>query len=72
MANLITLQQYKDFAGLTGVSEDAKLNVIIPSISQAVKLTVEVSIIDYSSDKVEYFDITDDHTYQIMLDESPL
>ena len=73
MANLVTIQQYKDFSGITGVSEDAKLNVIIPSISQAVKTYCGTSIIDnYSSDKVEYFDITDDMTYQIMVDESPL
>jgi len=73
MANLVTLREYKDFAGLTGVSEDAKLNVIIPSISQAVKTYCGTSIIDYySSDKVEYFDIHDDSTYQIMVDESPL
>lgn len=73
MANLVTLREYKDFAGLTGVNEDAKLNVIIPSISQAVKTYCATSIVDYySSDKVEYFDITDDMTYQIMVDESPL
>lgn len=73
MANLVTLREYKDFAGLTGVSEDAKLNVIIPSISQAVKTYCGTSIVDYySTNKVEYFDITDDMTYQIMVDESPL
>ena len=73
MANLVTIQQYKDFSGITGVSEDAKLNVIIPAISQAVKTYCGTSIIDnYSSDKTEYFDITDDMTYQIMVDESPL
>ena len=73
MANLVTLREYKDFAGLTGVSEDAKLNVIIPSISQAVKTYCGTSIVDYySSDKVEYFDITNDETFQIMVDESPL
>ena len=72
MANLVTLREYKDFAGLTGVSEDAKLNVIIP-ISQAVKTYCGTSLVDYySSDKVEYFDITDNETYQIMVDESPL
>ena len=29
MANLITLQQYKDFTGITGLTEDAKINVIV-------------------------------------------
>ena len=73
MANLVTLREYKDFAGLTGVGEDAKLNVIIPSISQAVKTYCGTSIVDYySTNKVEYFDITNHETYQIMVDESPL
>ena len=30
MANLITLQEYKDFSGIAGLSQDAKINVIIP------------------------------------------
>ena len=73
MANLVTLQNYKDFAGITGVSEDAKLNVIIPSISQAVKSYCGSSIVDYySTNKTEYFDFTNDMTYQIMVDESPI
>ena len=73
MADLITLQQYKDFAGLQGESENAKINVIIPAISQAVKTYCATSFIDYYSvDKTEYFDITDDLTYAIMVDESPL
>ena len=73
MANLVTLREYKDFAGLTGVGEDAKLNVIIPSISQAVKSYCGSSIVDYyATNKTEYFDITDDMTYQIMVDESPI
>ena len=37
MADLITLQQYKDFAGLTGVTMDARINVIVDSVSQLVK-----------------------------------
>ena len=73
MANLITIQQYKDFAGITGVGQDAKLNVIIPSISQAVKTYCGTSFVDYyGTDKVEYFDIKDRDTTAIMVDESPL
>jgi len=73
MANLITLKEYKDFAGIQGVNEDSKINVIIPAISQAVKTYCGTSIIDYySTDKTEYFDITDNLTYAIMVDESPL
>ena len=73
MANLVTLQQYKDFAGITGVAQDAKLNVIIPSVSQAVKTYCGTSFVDYySTDKVEYFDIKNSETTAIMVDESPL
>ena len=73
MANLVTLQQYKDFAGITGVNQDAKLNVIIPSVSQAVKTYCGTSFVDYyGTDKTEYFDITDDSTTAVMVDESPL
>ena len=71
--NLITLAQYKDFAGLNGVSEDSKLNVIIPSVSQAVKTYCGTSFVDfYSSAKTEFFDIKDNNTTAVMLDESPI
>ena len=73
MADLITLREYKNFAGLTGESENAKINVIIPAISQAVKTYCGTSFIDYySSDKTEYYDIKDKYTNAIILDESPV
>ena len=73
MANLVTLAQYKDFAGLTGVSEDSKINVIIPAISQAVKTYCGTSFVDYySSAKTEYYDVRDRYTNAIILDESPV
>ena len=73
MANLVTLQQYKDFAGLKGVGEDAKINVILPAISQAVKTYCGTSFIDfYSNDKTEFFDILDTSTTAVLVDESPL
>jgi hypothetical protein len=73
MADLITLREYKNFAGLTGESENAKINVIIPAISQAVKTYCGTSFIDYySSDKTEYYDIKDKYTNAIILDESPI
>ena len=73
MANLVTLQQYKDFAGLQGVKTDARINTIIPQVTEVVKNYCGSSIIDYyGSDKTEFFDILDDRTSRIMLDESPL
>jgi len=73
MADLITLQQYKDFAGLTGVTLDARINVIIDSVSQLVKNYCGTSFVDdYSSAKTEYFDIHDNVTTRVMLDEGPI
>ena len=73
MADLITLQQYKDFAGLTGVTMDARINVIVDSVSELVKNYCGTSIIDdYSSAKTEYFDIKDNVTTRVMLDEGPI
>ena len=73
MADLITLQQYKDFSGLTGVTMDARINVIVDSVSQLVKNYCGTSIIDdYSSAKTEYFDIKDSSTTRVMLDEGPV
>ena len=73
MADLITLQQYKDFAGLTGVTMDARINVIVDSVSQLVIYYCGTSFIDdYSSAKTEYFDIKDNRTTRVMLDEGPI
>ena len=73
MANLVTLQQYKDFAGLQGVKTDARINVIIPQITQVVKTYCGTSLIDYySSAKTEYFNIQDTLTTRVMLDEGPV
>ena len=73
MANLVTLQQYKDFAGLQGVKTDARINIIIPQVTQIVKTYCGTSLIDYySSAKTEYFNIVDRITTRIMLDEGPI
>ena len=58
MANLVTLQQYKDFDGLSVVKTDARINVIIPQVTKVVKNYCGSSIVDYySTNKTEYFDI---------------
>ena len=73
MADLITLQQYKDFIGLNGVQQDARINVIIDSVSQLVKNYCGTDIIDhYSSAKTEFFDIHDNNTSKVMLGEGPI
>ena len=73
MANLVTIQQYKDFSGLQGVQSDARISTLIPQVTQIVKTYCGTSIIDhYSSAKTEYFDIVDGLTNRVMLDESPI
>jgi hypothetical protein len=73
MANLCTLQEYKDFSGLKGVQEDARINTLIPQVTQVIKTYCGTSFVDYySTDKTEYFDIHDNLTTRVMLDESPL
>ena len=73
MADLITLQNYKDFQGLSGVQQDARINVIIDSVSQLVKNYCGTNLVDhYSSAKTEYFDIKDARTTRVMLGEGPI
>ena len=73
MADLVTLQQYKDFNGLESVKNDARINNIIDNVSQLVKNYCASSIIDYaSSAKTEYFTIKDDLVDTIILEESPI
>ena len=73
MADLVTLQQYKDFEGLQSLKNDARINVVIDQVSQLVKTYCGTTIIDYaSSNKVEYKNIKDSIVDTIILDESPL
>ena len=45
MANLITLQDYKTAQGITQPKDDARLNVLIPSVSQLIKTYCGNSIV---------------------------
>tara|TARA_B100001029_G_scaffold174879_1_gene175546 strand:- start:20625 stop:21212 length:588 start_codon:yes stop_codon:yes gene_type:complete len=72
MADLITLQQYKTAEGISQPKDDARLNVLIPSVSQLVKTYCGNSFVDfYSSNKTETFTI-DWGTYIVQLTESPV
>ena len=72
MANLITLQDYKTAEGITQPKDDARLNVLIPSVSQLVKTYCGNSFVDYfSSNKTETFDINWG-THIVQLTESPV
>ena len=73
MANLVTLQQYKDFAGLQSLVNDARITIVIGQVSQLIKTYCGTTIIDYAStNKVEYKTIKDSIVDTIILDESPL
>lgn len=72
MADLVTVQDYKDAEGLTGAKDDDRLAILVPQISELVKRYCGTSFVDYySTDKTEVFNITDD-TSVIIVSESPL
>jgi len=72
MANLVTLEEYKDAEGISNPKEDLRINALLPSVSQLVKTYCGNSIIDYySTNKTETFNI-DWNTYIIQLTESPV
>ena len=73
MADLVTVNEYKDAEGLRGEKDDDRLAVIVPQVSDLVKKYCGVSFIDYySTDKVETFTIDDNYTTTIIVSESPL
>lgn len=72
MANLITLQQFKDAEQISNPRDDYKLTRIIDSVSQLVKTYCGNSLVDYySTPKVEEFNIDWD-THIVQLTESPV
>tara|TARA_B000000532_G_scaffold38231_1_gene27561 strand:+ start:508 stop:1098 length:591 start_codon:yes stop_codon:yes gene_type:complete len=72
MADLITLQEYKTAEGISAPKDDARLNVLIPSVSQLVKTYCGNSFVDFfSSNKTETFTINWG-TYIVQLTESPV
>tara|TARA_B100000965_G_C19556122_1_gene742283 strand:+ start:95 stop:682 length:588 start_codon:yes stop_codon:yes gene_type:complete len=72
MANLITLQEYKTAEGISAPKDDARLNVLIPSVSELVKTYCGNTFVDFfSSNKTEEFNI-DWGTHVVQLTESPV
>tara|TARA_B110000046_G_scaffold118356_1_gene125118 strand:+ start:69 stop:653 length:585 start_codon:yes stop_codon:yes gene_type:complete len=72
MANLITLEDYKEAEGISTPKDDLKLDAIIPSVSQLVKTYCGTSFVDYhSTDKIEEFSINW-NTNLVQLTETPL
>ena len=72
MADLITLEEYKDAEGIITTKDDTRLSALIVSVSQLVKTYCGNSIIDfYSVDKTETFNI-DWNSHIVQLTESPI
>lgn len=72
MADLITIDTYKDIEGISSTKEDTKLDIFVPAVSQLVKNYCGNSIVDfYSVDKVEEFSLNW-ASHIIQLTESPL
>jgi len=72
MANLISLTDYKTAEGIQATKDDAKLELLIASVSQLVKTYCNNTFVDhYSSAKTEVFDIIYGDTF-IQLTESPV
>ncbi len=73
MANLITTANYKNYMKVEHNTDEARLDILVESISQLVKTYCGNSIVDYySSTKTEYFDIDDKYTSELFVTESPL
>ena len=72
MADLVTLEEYKDAEGINTTKDDTRLSALIVSVSQLVKTYCANSIIDfYSTNKTETFNI-DWSSHIVQLTESPI
>jgi len=72
MANLVTVSEYKAFAGMTSTTRDAEINALLSYGSTLVKTYCGRSFIDYySTNKTEYFDV-DEQTSRIYPEEVPI
>lgn len=72
MANLITLAKYKTAEGLQSTKDDAKLELLIESVSQLVKTYCNTTFVDYYTNaKTELFNINYNESF-IQLAEGPV
>ena len=56
-ANLITKAEYKTYAGITSVNQDAEIDLLIPKVSELVKSYCRRTFVDYFDEaKTEVFD----------------
>ena len=73
MADLITVQEYKDAEGIRGDNNDDRLAIFVPQVSDLAKKYCGTSFIDfYSSAKTETFNIIDNYTSVVVISETPV
>ena len=73
MADLVTVNEYKDAEGIRGEKDDDRLQVIVPQVSDLVKKYCGTTFIDYfNTNKVETFNIKDLYTTTVILSECPV
>lgn len=72
MANLVSVEEYKEAEGINSPKDDLRLNSLVPSVSQLVKTYCGSSIIDYySTNRIEVINV-DWQTHIVQLTESPV
>ena len=72
MANLITLATYKTAEGIQATKDDAKLELLIDSVSQLVKTYCNATFVDYYTNaKTELFNINYNESF-VQLAEGPV
>lgn len=72
MANLITFDEYKAYAGIESEKQDDKIDRLVTSVSQIVKTYCANSFVDYvDTDKVEVFTLPWESKI-VQLSESPV
>lgn len=68
--DLITLEEYKAYAGISSTNQDSEIEVIIPIVSKFVKTYCRSGLVDYVNDaKIEYFN---GGNPEILLSEYPI
>ena len=73
MADLITVQEYKNAEGISNQKDDQRLDVIVPQVSDLAKKYCGTTFIDYySSGRTETISVHDKYTSTIIVSESPL
>lgn len=68
--DLITLEEYKAYAGISSTNQDSEIEVLIPIVSKFVKTYCRSGLVDYVNDaKIEY---SNGGNTEILLNEYPI